>query len=106
MLCRWRWSPGPAKNADMGKVVKAREHCDKAWDALNKFPSSENGKSDWAKICPTKMLALVFIGSQAVTVLLAALLKLAHHAIGHRPDEAGHGRPRAGWRRRPDGRGA
>ena len=34
----------------MDKVVKARDHYDKAWDALNKFPPSETGKANRAKI--------------------------------------------------------
>ena len=34
----------------MDKVVKARDHYDKAWDALNKFPPSETGRANRAKI--------------------------------------------------------
>ena len=66
----------------MDKVVKARDHYDKAWDALNKFPPSETGKANRAKIkaaaesarvLNSRVLALGLEGSkdaEAVTLLM------------------------------------
>ena len=72
----------PAKSAEMEKVVKARDSYDKAWDALNKFPSSETGKANRAKIkeaaesahaLNSRVLALGMDGgkdAEAVTLLM------------------------------------
>jgi methyl-accepting chemotaxis protein len=45
------------REREMTKITKAREDYDKAWDALQKFPASETGKANRAKILAAREAA-------------------------------------------------